>query len=156
MGNMETNKAPMNTGNIQIVHNNGIQYIRIKVCVEHNILQYKPTRAGNKIIEGHNPSTKEATKSLPATMIYKGNHQGTKGNGRLLPCKLLDEGQGKFLSDMEISDSSGKKKHPPEPTTRADVIGEHAEHVLLRPPSSKLRAKLQQGQQQINCGNKIK
>ena len=107
MGNRENNKAPINTGNTRIVNNHGIQYKRIKVCVEHDILQYKPTRAGNKIIKGHIPSTKEATKSLPATMIDEGNHQGTKGNGQVLPRKLLDEGQGKFASDMEISDSSG-------------------------------------------------
>jgi hypothetical protein len=89
---------------------------------------------GYKIIKGHIPSTKEATKSLPAIMIDKGNHQGTNGNGRVLSCELLDEGQGKFALDMEISDSSGNKKHPLEPTTRADFVGEHAEHVLLHPP----------------------
>jgi hypothetical protein len=35
---------------------------------------------------------------------------------------------------MEISDSSGNKKHPPGPTIRADFFREHVEHVLLRPP----------------------
>ncbi len=89
--------------------------------------------------------TKEATKSLPATLTDGGNHQGTKGNGRMLPRKLLDEGQGKFLSDMEISDSSGNKKHPPEPTTRAGFIGGHAEHVLLRPPIIKATGKIATG-----------
>jgi hypothetical protein len=40
----------MNMGDTNIVNNNGIQYKRIKVCVEHDISQYKPTRAGKKII----------------------------------------------------------------------------------------------------------
>ena len=75
-------------------------------------------------------------------MIDEGNHQGTKGDGRMLPRKLLDERQGKFLLDMEISDSSGDKKHPPEPTTRADFVREHAEHVLLHPPIIKAMGKI--------------
>ncbi len=65
MGNGETNKTPTNTGNIKIVNNHGSQYERIKVCVEHDILQYKPTWVGNKIIVGHILSMKEATTSLP-------------------------------------------------------------------------------------------
>jgi hypothetical protein len=48
MGNVETNKVLMNTGNTNIVNNNGIQYKRIKVCVEHDILLYKPTQAGRQ------------------------------------------------------------------------------------------------------------
>ncbi len=49
------------------------------------------------------------------------------------------------MLDMEISDSSGDKKHPPESTTRADFIGEHAEHVLLRPPIIETTGKIATG-----------
>jgi hypothetical protein len=90
----------------------------------------------------------EATKSLPATIIDKGNHQGTKGDGRMLPRELLDEAQGSFLLNVEISDSSGDKKHPPGSTIRADFFREHAKHVLLRPPHH------QSYGQNYNRGNK--
>jgi hypothetical protein len=107
---------------------------RIKLCVETEILKTKPTRATNKIIKGRIPSTKEDRKSQPASIIDEATNQGREGDGRVLPRELLDKGQGKFLSDMEISNSSSNKTPTPAPTPSAKFIGEEAEHVLLHPP----------------------
>jgi hypothetical protein len=45
----------------------------LKYVLNTTSYKYKPTWVGKKIIKGHIPSTKEATKSLPATIINKGN-----------------------------------------------------------------------------------
>jgi hypothetical protein len=97
-------------------------------------LKTKPTRATNKIIEGHILSTKEERMSQPAAIIDKETNQGRKGDGRVLPRKLLDKGQGTFSSDMEIRDSSSDEAPTTAPIPGTKFIGEDAEQVLLRPP----------------------
>ncbi len=129
-----TIKQCNNEGNKEIATNGANQNRIIKLCVENEILKTKPTRATDKIIEGHILLTKEDRKSQPAAIINEETNQGRKGNRRVLPRKLLDEGQGKFLSDMEISNSSSNKAPIPAPTPGAKFIGEDAEHVLLCPP----------------------
>ncbi len=108
-------------------------------------MKTKPTQATNKIIEGHILSTKENRKSQPAAIIDKETNQGRKGDGRVLPRELLDKGQGKFLLDMEISNSSRDKAPILAPTPGAEFIGEDAEHVLLCPPIIKTTGKIATG-----------
>jgi hypothetical protein len=64
----------------------------------------------------------------------------------MLPRKLLDEGQGKFLTDMEISNGSRNKAPTPAPTPRTNFIGEDAEHVLLPPPIIEAMGKIAMGE----------
>jgi hypothetical protein len=48
--------------------------------------------------------------------------------------QLLDNGQGKSASDMDISNSSSDEDYPPAPTTTTTMTREQAAHKLLRPP----------------------
>ncbi len=119
----------------------GKNHKQTKLGIEYNILTTKPTWAANKIIEGHIPLTKGDTAHPPVTIVNKDDHHGKKSEGRVLPCKLLDGRQGKFLSlDMEISKSSSNMDisrnggNKAAPTTRATSAGEPEGHVLLCPP----------------------
>ncbi len=118
---------------------------RIKLCVETELLKTKPTQATNKIIVGHIPSTEEDRKSQPVAKIDKETNQGKKCDKQVLPHELLDKGQGKFLSDMEISSSSSNKAPTPAPTQTTKLIGEEAEHVLLCPPIIKAMGQIATG-----------
>ncbi len=90
-----------------------------------SLLNFKQSRAPNKIIEGHVPM---ATSPVPPVMrrgIGTATAKKDKGDGRVLPRELLDSGQGKCdmtvdsNSDMDISvevesttvADKGTKKH---------------------------------------------
>jgi hypothetical protein len=79
---------------------------RLKLVVEIEILKAKPLRAPNKIIERHVPATRaEPTPRTEATSV-KTNTDQKREDRRVLPCELLDDGQGKSALDMEISEGS--------------------------------------------------
>jgi hypothetical protein len=112
-----------------------IKIKKAKISFEDDLLKYKPTRGVNKIIQGHIPSSNRATTAGTATQIInEENPRQEAGDGRILPRELLDDGQGKSSSDMDISDSSSNDEYPPTPTTTTTMIREQAAHKLLRPP----------------------
>jgi hypothetical protein len=55
-------------------------------------------------------------------------------DGRILLCKLLDNGQGKSSSDMDISNNSSNDEYPLAPTITTTMTMEQVAHDLLRPP----------------------
>jgi hypothetical protein len=79
-----------------------------------SLLDFKPTRLVNKIIQGHAPNRRREEQNKPAR--DGGNNGRTwedKVDGRELPHELLDNGQGKsFSSDMDISNSSEEDAQP--------------------------------------------
>jgi hypothetical protein len=75
-----------------------------------------------------------ATTACTATRIIDEESPGqVTCDGRILPRELLDNGQGKFSSDMDISNSSSNDKYTPAPTTTT-LMREQSTHKLLCPP----------------------
>lgn len=83
---------------------------QINLSTPFTLLDSKPSRVPNKILEGHVPSAKNPS-NRPCMRREIGTVTTTKekGDGRVLPRELLDNGQGKFTmladgdSDMDIS-----------------------------------------------------
>ena len=97
---------------------NSIKIKKAKVSFEDDLIKYKPIWGVNKIIQGHNPSVNGATTACTATRIIDEESPGqVTCDGRILPRELLDNGQGKLSSDMDISDSSSDDEYPPAPPT---------------------------------------
>ncbi len=75
-----------------------------KVSFEDDLLKYKPTRGVNKIIQGHITSSNGVTTARTVTQTVGEESPGReKGDGQILQRELLDSGQGKSLSNMDIS-----------------------------------------------------
>jgi hypothetical protein len=105
------------------------------VSFEDDLLKYKPTRGVKKTIQGHIPSSNGATTACTATRIIDDESPGWEtGDGWILPRELLDNGQGKTSSDMDISDSSSNDEYPLAHTTTTTTIRGQAPHKILRPP----------------------
>ncbi len=103
------------------------------------LLSKKPTQAQNKILRGHNPQPTSEKADVPPgrRIVDRTEEQGvTTTNGKLLPCELLDDGQGKLGSDsdMEISSSSEGSIHSPVDNIRASLGHERGHQPLLLPP----------------------
>ena len=62
--------------------------------------------------------------------VLTGSKNGKNGDGRVLPRVLLDDGQGKSPSDMDISSDESAADQPAEGGLETDTM----EHILLRPP----------------------
>ncbi len=130
----------------------GNKHKRLKLGVEIKILKAKPVKAKNKIIEGHVPETRVEPTPRTETTSTKTNTDQKREDGWVLPRELLDDGQGKSTSDMEISESSDSKRDtsntggnenaPEHATPRADNWNKH---ILLRPPIIKTTGKIATG-----------
>jgi hypothetical protein len=108
---------------------------KAKVTFNGKLLKYNPTRGANKIIKGHIPSSSWATTAPTALCIIDDESPGwVTGNGQILQCELLDDGQGKLSLDMDISDSSSDDEYPLAPPTTTTTTTEHAAYELLCPP----------------------
>ena len=72
-----------------------------------NYLDSKPIRVPNKILEGHVPSATPSNQ--PHTQQATGMVTATKekGDGRVLPRELLDNGQGKCDETTATADGDG-------------------------------------------------
>jgi hypothetical protein len=122
------------------------QIKKAKVTFDNELLKYKPTRGANKIIQGHIPSASRATTAPTALRIINDESPGwVTGNGWILPRELLDGGQGKLSSGMDISSSSSDNKYPPAPSTTTMTMTEHAAYELLRPPIIKSTGEIATG-----------
>jgi hypothetical protein len=114
---------------------NSIKLKKAKVTFEDDLLKYKPTWGANKIIQGHIPSSNRATTARTMACIINDEIPGwVTGDRWILPCKLLDEGQGISSSDMDISNSSSNDEYPLAPTTTTKTTTEQAADELLCPP----------------------
>jgi hypothetical protein len=113
---------------------------KAKVSVKDDLLKFKPTWGARKIIQGHIPSSNGVTTAHTATPIIDEEIPGWKmGDGRILPHELLDAGQGKFSSDMDIGDSSSNDEYHLAPTTTTTTVRDQAAHKLLGSPISNQR-----------------
>ena len=96
------------------------------------MLNNRPQREPNKILEGHVPITGNNQTAQCNSSIQKIAMNGTKGGGGGLPRALLDDGQGMSSSDMDISSS--------DDSTATVCVDERiletddTKHTLLRPP----------------------
>ena len=82
-----------------------------------SLLEFKPTRPANKIVQGHMPKIKGEEQNDPARDGGNIGKCGDTGDGWKLPHELLDNGQRKSTSsDMESSNSSDEDA-PPSSTT---------------------------------------
>jgi len=94
----------------------GTRYVEGDKCTKqlnlrapYTFLNCKPSRAPNKIIEGHVPMATSPSPPLVRRGIGTETPTKDKGDGRVLPRELLDNGQGKCEltvdsnSDMDIS-----------------------------------------------------
>ncbi len=91
-------KTTMRTG--------GNEHKGVNLSNDIDILKHKPTRATNKILEGHVPSKTTPPPPGMAKGSNKVSPNDNKGDGRVLPRMLLNDGQGKSTSVMDISSSS--------------------------------------------------
>ena len=102
------------------------------------LLSKKPTQAPNKILRGHTPGPTAGKADVPpGTQIVETNEeQGVTTNGKSLPRELLDDGQGKLGSDldMEISSSSEGSIYSPVDNKWALLEHERGQQPLLLPP----------------------
>ena len=128
------------------------EHKRSKLGTEIELLKSKPTRAINKIIEGRVPTAKADLPPQPETKLNGANTGQTKGDGRVLPHELLDNGQGKSVSDMDISensgsgmDQSGSNSNKTAPKGSTPSTKEWDGHVLLCPPIIKATGKIATG-----------
>ncbi len=112
----------------------------INIRNELNLLQQKPRRTPNKILEGHVSLTPDHHLLGWVQRATRVSNNGKNGDGRVLPRVLLDDGQGKSTSDMDISSSESEEGQHMDgrlesatmgPPGHANAIGE--EHILLRP-----------------------
>jgi hypothetical protein len=119
---------------------------KIKIPNKIGILESEPTRASNKIIKGHIPQGDD-TKKKGKRLYGKENKKQTKGDGRVLPRELLDDGQGKSPSDMEISKSNQSKNESGETAHKGTTIGTDGrdKHTLLLPPIIEATGKIATG-----------
>ncbi len=97
-----------------------------------NMLNNRPQREPNKILEGHVPITGDNQTTQCYSSIQKTARKETNKGGRGLPRMLLDDGQGKSSSDMEIS-SLDDSTATGCGDARILKTGE-TEHTLLSPP----------------------
>jgi hypothetical protein len=84
------------------------------------LLGTRPHREPNKIIEGHVPIMGDNQSPRLKPLVPNTSTNGQHGDGRVLPRVLLDDGQGKSPSDMDISSSdnsttTARGVHIPEP-----------------------------------------
>ena len=119
----------------------GTRYVEGDKCTKqlnlrapYTFLNCKPSRAPNKIIEGHVPMATSPSPPLVRRGIGTETPTKDKGDGRVLPRELLDNGQGKCdltvdsNSDMDISVEV-------ESTTAAEQgTQKRGAHELLDPP----------------------
>jgi hypothetical protein len=84
----------------------------------------------NKIIEGHVPQNVDRYLQKGVPRAPRVSTNGNNGNGRVLPRVLLDDGQGKSNSDMDISSGDSEKGHRVEGGFETAT----REHILLCPP----------------------
>ena len=119
----------------------GTRYVEGDKCTKqlnlrapYTFLNCKPSRAPNKIIEGHVPMATSPSPPLVRRGIGTETPTKDKGDGRVLPRELLDNGQGKCdltvdsNSDMDISVEV-------ESTTAAEKgTQKRGAHELLDPP----------------------
>ncbi len=118
MGNKYKTTLGRGDTRIKLNSNELHQNKKAKVSFEDDLLKIKPTQGVNKIIQGHIPSSNGVTTAHTATRIINEESPGrVTGDRRILPCNLLDNGQGKSSSDMDIRDSSSNDEYPPAPTT---------------------------------------
>jgi hypothetical protein len=96
------------------------------------MLDDKPRQEPNKILKGNVPVTGDYRKNKGNPPIQKISTNGNNGDGRVLPWVLLDDGQGKSPSDMDISSSDNSAA-----TGCVDARifeTDKTEHTLLHPP----------------------
>ena len=70
---------------------------------------------------------------------------GQSGGGRVLPRALLDDGQGTFSSDMDISSSDESTAMGGVDASILDTNGRETMHTLLRPPIIEATGKIATG-----------
>ena len=105
---------------------------------KESLLSTKPTQAPNKILRGHVPQSSSADldRRLAGKIGCQQERGGTK-DGRALPRKLLDDGQGKLGTttlDMEISTNSDGSVRPQADMSMSPLGQETGHHKLLLPP----------------------
>ena len=140
------------TGTRYVEGDKGTKQLNLRA--PYTLLNYKPSRAPNKIIEGHVPMATSPSPPLVRRGIGKETPTTDKGDGRVLPRELLDNGQGKCEltvdsnSDMDISVEV-------ESTTAADRgTQKHGTHDLLDPPIINETGKIATGATTNNCASK--
>ncbi len=113
---------------------------KVRVSYDNDLLRNKPPREGNKIIQGHIPSAKGDPRET-LTHIVEDTPTEKCNIGRwILPCDLLDDGQGESSSlDMDISNSRGSNGEDTPPptkhtTTNGAQLGTEKGNKLLLPP----------------------
>ena len=126
------------------------------------MLKNKPQRTSNKILEGHVPLAPDHYLLGWGQRNNSVYTNGKNGDGRVLPRVLLDDGQGKSPSDMDISSSESEdgqctdrrvKSAPLGPPFHTNNNGE--EHILLRPPVIEATGMIATGATTPNFANKI-
>ena len=82
---------------------------QLNLSTPFTLLDSKPSRVPNKILEGHVPSANPTNPPRTRRVTGTATTAKEKGDGRVLPRELLDNRQGKFTmladgdSDMDIS-----------------------------------------------------
>ena len=102
----------------------------IKLTSTATLLGDRPQWEPNKIIEGHVPVMGDSQQKRWTPCVPTISTNGKNEDGRVLQRALVDDGQGKSSSDMDISsDKSAAARHV-EGRFKMGVMA----HILLRPP----------------------
>ena len=130
---------------------------QIKLSAPAHLLNSKPVRVPNKILDGHVPSATPHSKPRMEGAIGAPTTAKDREDGRVLPRELLDDGQGKCneLKTPTESDSDSDMDISADSTTVAGQQGQGTgEQSLLRPPIINATGQIATGPQQNSCGSR--